>query len=97
MGGSRPDFEPMTVPNGAFAAVAGQLEILREFEAICGASIFAQAAEHAARGIVRKRGEHFPARGIVALPAHYNQIFRAGQRAKVAGDAERFARLRIDI
>ena len=91
------DFETMPIPNGAFPCVIGHLEILGEFEAIGWAGVFAQAAEHAARCVIGKRGEDFAARGIIAKPAHDNQIFRARERAQVAGDTQRFARFWIHV
>ena len=83
--------QAMAVPNRPFAGIGGHLKILRQFQTIGGTSILAKAAKHAARGVVGKRGKHFAARGIVALPANYNQVFRAGQRTKIARDAQRFA------
>ena len=41
-------FEAMAVPDRAFAGVGGHLEVLGEFEAIGGAGVLAQSAEHAA-------------------------------------------------
>ena len=95
--GRRSDFETMPIPNGAFPCVIGHLEILGEFEAIRGAGIFAQAAEHAARRVIRKRREHFPASGIIAKPAHDDQILGTSESAEVAGDTQRFARLWIHV
>jgi hypothetical protein len=68
----------MAVPNGSFTGVGGHLEILREFQTIRGAGILTKAAKHAARRIVSKCSQDFAPGGIVALPADYNQIFRAG-------------------
>jgi hypothetical protein len=97
MRGGGADFQAMTVPDGAFAAVVGHLEILGQFEAIGGAGVFAEAAEHAAGGVVGEGGEDFSAGGVVAQPANYDQIFRARERAKIAGNAERFAGFGVDI
>ena len=60
-------FQAMAIPNGAFARILGQLKILREFEAIGGANVLAQAAEHAARSIVDKSGEHLAAGDFVEI------------------------------
>src|SRR6266699_4284792 len=87
----------MPVPDRAFAGVGSHLEILSELETIGGASIFAQTAEHAARSVVRKSGEHFAPRCVVAVPTDYNQIFWAGQRAEIAGNTESFPGLRIHV
>src|SRR5580693_5259622 len=54
-------FQAMAIPNRAFAAVTGHFEILRQFQTIGWASIFAQAAEHAARSIVRESGKNLAA------------------------------------
>ena len=97
MRGRGPDFETMPIPDGAFARVIGHLEILGEFEAIRGASVFAQAAEHAARRVVSEGSENFAASGVVAKPAHDDKILRARERAEIAGDAQRFARLWIHV
>jgi hypothetical protein len=91
------DFEAMTVPNGAFAAVMSHFEVLRQFQAIGGASVFAEAAEHAAGGVVSEGGEDFAAGRVIAQPADDDQIFRASQRAEIAGNAERFASFGIDV
>ena len=85
-------FEAVAIPDGAFAGVVGHLEILRQFQAIGGAGVFAEAAEHAARSIVGKSGENFAPRGFVAMPADDDQVFRARQRAKIACDAQRSRR-----
>src|SRR3990172_7952393 len=84
-------FEQVAVPDGALAGVVGEFEILRELEGVGGAGVLAAAAEHAARQIVGKVGEHLAAALVVAGPADDDQILRAGQRAEVAGDAEGFA------
>src|SRR5438445_1710883 len=83
--------QAVAVPNRPFTGIGGHLKILRQFQTIGGTSILAKAAKHAARGVVGKRGEHLAPRSVVALPANYNQVFRAGQRAKIARDAQRFA------
>lgn len=41
-------FQRLTIPDPTFASVAGEFEILREFERVDWTSIFAQATEHAA-------------------------------------------------
>jgi hypothetical protein len=97
VGWRRAYFEAMAIPDCAFAGVGGHFEILGEFEAIGWAGVFAEAAEHATRSIVSEMREDFAAGGVVALPAHDDQIFRAGQRAQIARYAKRFAGFRIDI
>src|SRR5580658_10121338 len=97
MCGRGPGLQPVAVPDGAFASVLGHLEILRQLETIGWTRIFAEATEHAARSIVDEGSEDLPARGLVAMPADYDEILRAGQGAKIAGDAERFAGLGIDV
>ena len=66
------DFEAMTIPDGAFTAVMSHFEVLRQFQAIGGAGILAEAAEHAAGRVVSEGGEDFAARGIIAQPADYD-------------------------
>src|SRR5271170_6113782 len=84
-----PSFQTMAIPNRAFAAVTRHLEVLRQFQTIRGASIFAQSAEHAARSVIRKSGQNFAPRSIVAQPTHDNQILRASQRTQIARNAQR--------
>jgi hypothetical protein len=81
----------------AFARVVGHLKILCQFQCVDRASIFAKSAEHAPRSIIRKGREHFPSCGVVALPAHYDQVLRASQSAQIAANTERFACLRIIV
>ena len=61
-----------------------------------------QASSHSPQNMQRESvvgegGQDLAARGIIALPADHDQIFRAGQGAEIAGDAQRFAGLRIDV
>src|SRR6202051_1624537 len=96
-GRRRTFLKTVPVPNRTFAGIRSHLEVLRQLEAIGWARIFAEAAEHAGGSIVRERREHFAACSLIAMPANDDQIFRAGQRAKIARDAKRFARLRIHV
>src|SRR5579862_2757521 len=95
--GRRSDLKTMPIPDSTFAGVIGHLEILGQFETIGGASVFTQAAEHAARSVVSERGENFAASGIVAKPADDDEVFRARESAEVAGNTQRFASLWIHI
>ena len=97
MSRSGADFQAVAIPDGAFAAVLSHLEILSQFQAIGGASIFAEAAKHAARSVVGKGGENFAASGVVAQPANNNQIFGAREGAKIAGDAQRLTGFGIHV
>ena len=90
-------FQAVPVPDCALARVGCHLEVLRELEAIGRASVLAQPAKHAARSVVGEVGQHLAASRVIAMPADDDQIFRAGQRAQVAGDAKRLARLRIHV
>src|SRR5713226_5064251 len=90
-----PFLEAVTVPDGPFAGVVGHLEILSQLEAVRRAGVFTQPAKHATRSVVGKESEDFPASGLVALPPDHNEVFRARQRAEVAGDAQRLPRLRV--
>src|SRR6266850_223520 len=93
----RPLFEPVPVPDGAFARKIRHLEILRQFQRIRRARIFAQPAEHAPRSVIGKKGENLAPRRVVPLPAHHNQVLRARQRAQIAPDAQCLAGLRIVV
>lgn len=73
--------ESLEVPNHSFARVAGEFEVLRQFEGIGGASIFAKAAEHTAAEIVSKLNQLFAARLLIAFAGNDDEIFRAGQGA----------------
>lgn len=87
----------MPIPDRTLARIGRHLKILRQFEAIGRAGILAKSAEHAARSVVGKISQNFPAGGVIAMPADHDQIFRAGQRAQVARNAQRLARLRIHV
>src|SRR5882672_5231091 len=57
-------FEPVSVPDGAFAREIRHLEILRQLQRIRRARILAQPAEHAPRSVIRKKGEHLAPRRV---------------------------------
>ena len=97
MGRSGSNFQAVPIPDGAFAIVMSHLEILSQLKAIGGASVLAQSAEHAARSVVSERGQNFSPCGVVSQPSHHDQVFRAGQRAQIAGNAKQFARLGIHV
>jgi len=90
-------FQAVPVPNRALARIGSHFEILSELEAVGRAGILAESAEHAARSVVSEVGQHLAACGVIAMPADHDQIFRAGQRAQIAGDAQRLARFRIHV
>src|ERR1700722_3842065 len=46
--GLRTFFQRLAIPDPAFAGVAGEFKILREFESVDGTGVFAEATEHAA-------------------------------------------------
>src|SRR5258707_11079048 len=81
-------FERLEVPNHAFASVVRELEILGKFERIGRASIFAQAAKHAAAQVVSKLRELFAAGFFIALAGNDDQVFRTSHRAQITGNAE---------
>ena len=95
--GLRALFQRFAVPDPALAAVAGQFEILGEFEGVDGAGIFAEAAEHAAAEIVGEVGELLAAGVLVARAGDDDEIFRAGHGAQVAGDAHGLVGIGIDV
>src|SRR5271155_4595905 len=80
-------FEHLAVPDGAFAGVAGQLEILRQLERVHGAGILAEAAEHAAGCVVDEGGQLLAPGHLAALTGDYDQCLGASERAQIAGDA----------
>jgi len=90
-------FERLAIPDPTFASVAGQLEILREFESVDRTGIFTEAAEHAAAQIVGEVGEFLTASLLVARARDHDQIFRASQCAQVAGNAHGFVGVRVDV
>jgi hypothetical protein len=96
-GGRGAFFQAVPVPDRTFARVGSHLEVLRELQAVGRASVFAKPAEHAARSVVGKVGQHFAAGRVIAMPADHDQIFWAGQRAQVARDTKCFASLRIHV
>ena len=87
----------MPVPNCAFARVGGHFKILRELQTVSGASVLTKSAKHAARGVVGECRQDLAPRGVVALPANDDQVLRAGQRTKIASNAQRLAGFRVDI
>jgi hypothetical protein len=84
-------FEPVAVPYRTFAAIISHLEILSELQRVGGTSIFAQSAEHAARGVVGEKRQNFSPCGVVSLPANHDQVFRARERAQIACDTQRLS------
>ena len=82
-GGLRTMFKRLPVPDHTFAVVACQFEILREFERIGRACVFAQTAEHAATQIIGEVDQLFAASLFVALTGYDNQIFRTSERAQI--------------
>jgi hypothetical protein len=97
LGGLRTFFQSLAVPDPALAAVAGQLEILRQFQRVGGTRILAQPAEHAAAQIVSEIGEFFSARFLVTLARDHNQVLRTRQCTQVAGDAHGLVGIWIDV
>ena len=73
-GGLRTALQRLEVPDHAFAIVAGELEILSEFEGIGGAGIFTEAAEHAAAQVVGKLDQLFAPGLFIALAGDDDQV-----------------------
>jgi len=90
-------FQAVPVPDRAFPGLGSHFKILSKLEAIRGAGILAKPAKHAARGVVGEISQDFTSCGVIAMPANYDQIFRARKRAQVARDAKRFPGFRIHI
>jgi hypothetical protein len=94
---SRSLLKHLSIPDSPFPCVARQLEVLRQFKGVHGTGILTEATEHAAREVVGKRRQVFAASLLVSHACYHDQIFRAGQRAQIAGDAESFISVRIDV
>src|SRR5207244_11883365 len=75
----------LAVPDGAFAGVAGELEVLSELKGIGRTGVLAEAAKHAAAQVVGEVGKFFAAGLLIALAGDHDQILRTPQRAQVAG------------
>jgi hypothetical protein len=90
-------FQRLAIPYPAFAGVTGEFEILREFESVYGTRVLAESAEHAAAEIVGKIGELLAAGLLVARAGDDDQIFRAGQRTQIAGNAHGLIGVWIDV
>src|ERR1700722_2291950 len=95
--GLRTLFQRFAVPDPALAGVAGEFEILGEFEGVDGAGVFAEAAEHAAAKIVGEVGELLAAGVLVAGAGDDDEIFRAGHGAQVAGNAHGLVGIGVDV
>jgi hypothetical protein len=95
--GLRTLFQGFAIPYPAFAGIAGEFEILREFERVDGTGVFTEAAEHAAAQIVGEVGKFFAARVLVAGAGDDDEIFGTCDSAEVAGDTHRLVGIGIDI
>src|SRR5215472_5817946 len=94
---SRSFLEHLSIPDSAFACIGRQLEVLCQFKSIHWTRILTEPTEHAARKVVGKRRQVLAVGLLVPNTRHDNQVFRAGQRAKIAGDAESFIIVGINI
>jgi hypothetical protein len=90
-------FQRLAIPDPAFARIAGEFEILRQFESVGGTRIFAQPAEHAAAQVVGKVGEFFAASFFVAFAGDDNQMLGTCQSAQVARNAHRLVSIGIHV
>src|SRR5215471_12476593 len=87
----------LSVPDATFACVARQLEVLGQLKSIHRTGVLTEPTEHAAREVVGERRQVLATGLLVPHAGYHNQVFRAGQRAKIAGDAKRFIGVGIDI
>src|SRR5262249_27497968 len=94
---SRSLLQHLAIPDSAFACIARQLEVLGQLKSIHRTGILTEATEHAAREVVSERRQVLATGLLVPLAGHHNQVLRAGQRAKIAGNAECFIGVGIDI
>jgi hypothetical protein len=90
-------FQRFAIPDPAFARVAGELEILREFERIDRTGIFAEAAEHAAAQVVGKICKLLAASLLIARTGYDDQILRARHGAEIAGNAHGLVGIDINV
>jgi hypothetical protein len=90
-------FERRAIPDPSLAGVAGELEILSQFQSISWARIFAESTEHAAAQVVGEVGEFLAARFLIALARDHNEMFRTRQCTEVTRDAHRLVSIRIDV
>src|ERR1043165_6762044 len=98
-----PLLQHLSVPDEAGARVGRQLELLRQLQAGRRAGFLAERAEHTARGVEDELVEDFllaRLAGDLDLDVHRDHVdavFGAGERAEVAGDAQRLVRLRVHV
>ena len=90
-------FQRLAVPYPSLARVAGELEILGEFQRIRRARILAQPAEHAAAQIVGKVGEFLAAGLFVSFARNHDQMLGTRQRAQITRDAHGLVRVRVHV
>ena len=90
-------FERLAIPDHALASVIREFKILGEFESIGWARIFAEAAKHATAKIVGKVHKLFAACLFIALAGYNDQILGADQRAQIAGNAQTFVGVGVDV
>ncbi len=93
----RPFLQRLAIPDHALAAEIRKFKILGEFERIGWASIFAEAAKHATAKIVGKVYKLFAARLLITLAGYNDQILGAYQCAQIAGNAQTFVSVWIDV
>src|SRR6266851_3575615 len=95
--GLRAFFKRLAVPDPTLAGVAGELEILRQFESVDRTGVLAQAAEHAAAQVVGEIGKFLAAGLLVALARDHDQIFGTSQRTQIAGNAHGLIRVGVHV
>src|SRR5437879_13507505 len=80
--GLRTLLQHLAVPDGAFASVAGELEVLSELKGIGRTGVLAEAAKHAAAQVVGEVGKFFAAGFLVAPGREHGQGLRTRQRGQ---------------
>jgi hypothetical protein len=90
-------FQGRAIPDPALTRVAGQLEVLRQFQSVGWTRVFAESAEHAATQVVGEVGEFLAARFLIALARDHDQVFRTCQCTEVTSYAHRLISIRIDV
>src|SRR2546426_4799539 len=61
----------LAIPDGAFAGVVGQLEVLGQLQRVGGTGVLAQAAKHAAAQVVSKIGEFLAAALLLSFACEH--------------------------
>src|SRR6202451_2585734 len=90
-------FPRLAFRDGSFAGIAGELEVLGQFQRIHGTGVLAEPTEHATAQVVGKVGEFLAAGLLVACARDHDEVLRTGERAQIAGNAHGLVGIGIHI